>query len=1275
MASGHIGLGNGLKTYDTGTFTYLKGGSSGGSSACTALASSQGAPWTFLEDNLSFHANSVMLFRGSINLHGDGGTFADWINDTFVGSAYWGSPIIEDDALDNLYHYSLADIKQYGQYQPGLTNPHDPVVTIPTQYQDDETYAEIQCKSLLEGGSWLVYAPSGASKPHILPHWDNPNDPTIFANFESCLKNLRPLPTSIIMFPMLFSDYQNKTSHSQLLKAALLDLQFQPIVGGTDYGAARYGSVLYQFARKFFPGAPSTPKKSEMVFAGNDVDGWHTGGMYGTKSAYGGGNADFSGLKLDFPHTYLGGNPFICANGGSVADSCSKGKATWPTWLVPPDMYGNDQRDFLDFLASQESPTQSLSQLQSERAALIYLGWASHLMQDLALPHHARNYSSARHAWQDSIGDFFALLDLRTSQPKYVAQDAGSQLQCLAMDSDLATLDAERNISMQDPYGLADLGKMLTGFLDKVTSDLDYSISAYNSRGGFDQTSYCNNAALLPWPADPDADLGHEAVFPAFAKQGAESAAALKGVYDAGDKPLDSSPQAAWVAEHIPITDSYAKAIIERAITGTVNLILCAAPPSAKGPTQLLAVPVHRGLDLSWVPGDNTAVAFNIYTQSSGSAGYSLAGQTTNAQPWYLLTGLTDGDAYSVIVAAVDGNGVEGAWSTAVSGVPSPSPRLVAPGLESVIPGDGSTTLTWLSVDGASWYNVFTKTDPNASFDESQPVGACTTRGDSSTFVCTVPGLTNGTTYYVAVEAENSQYPQGNPMSTVVAVIPSATTLPAPQNLVAVPVNQGIDLSWDPVPGATDYLVATIGFAPNYVYATEDFVTNATLIKTGLQNGIGFTVIVAARDGTQAGPDVTAVVTPNPSPALTAPVLQAAQSSGHVQLSWGSVSNAAWYRVYMSTNGTIDPASSIDTTYGTSYTTQALTYAVTYSFAVQASNSDHLSDGSLSNVVTLEITSGPPIAPGAPTGVYAVAGNGKVTVTWQTAPGIANFYSVLSGPSAQGPFTAVGSTSGLSFVDTTVSNGATYYYVVAGVNDAGPGQQSSPAVAATPFAPCPGGPTCSGHGTCSLLGICSCASGYSGADCSVTCSGGPTCSGHGECSLGNCTCQAGYLLPSCSVYCASSHGHICPYGVACGNNDDCESYVCQKGICQPPSCSPHCNQGAPCGENSDCGGRVCSAGLCQAPACSAQCSKGAACNNNGDCASRVCSGSNICEAPACSPSCGQGSPCGGSGDCLSHVCTAGQCRQPACSPICKKGAACGNNGDCASHNCVNGSCK
>src|SRR5436309_9237804 len=102
--------------------------------------------------------------------------------------------------------------------------------------------------------------------------------------------------------------------------------------------------------------------------------------------------------------------------------------------------------------------------------------------------------------------------------------------------------------------------------------------------------------------------------------------------------------------------------------------------------------------------------------------------------------------------------------------------------------------------------------------------------------------------------------------------------------------------------------------------------------------------------------------------------------------------------------------------------------------------------------------SAPPTPPSAPQNLAATGGNAQVTLTWQAPASdggspITN-YKIYRGlaPTTETLLTTVGNV--LTYTDSAVTNGVTYYYQVSAVNSPGEGAKSNEA-SATPNAPPP----------------------------------------------------------------------------------------------------------------------------------------------------------------------------------------------------------------------------
>jgi len=98
-----------------------------------------------------------------------------------------------------------------------------------------------------------------------------------------------------------------------------------------------------------------------------------------------------------------------------------------------------------------------------------------------------------------------------------------------------------------------------------------------------------------------------------------------------------------------------------------------------------------------------------------------------------------------------------------------------------------------------------------------------------------------------------------------------------------------------------------------------------------------------------------------------------------------------------------------------------------------------------------------PSPPAPPSGLTAVAGDQQVALTWNASSGVTS-YQVKRGTTSGGPYTQVGSATAANYIDSAVTAGTTYYYVVTAANVAGESRNSNE-VSATPIAPLPGGGT------------------------------------------------------------------------------------------------------------------------------------------------------------------------------------------------------------------------
>jgi fibronectin type 3 domain-containing protein len=362
-------------------------------------------------------------------------------------------------------------------------------------------------------------------------------------------------------------------------------------------------------------------------------------------------------------------------------------------------------------------------------------------------------------------------------------------------------------------------------------------------------------------------------------------------------------------------------------------------------------------------------------------------------------------------------------------------------------PGNAQTTLSWDPPStvgpGDLTYHLFRD---NASVWS----GSATNYTDTE--------LTNGRSYSYAVAANNSV--GWGPNSTAVTIVP-ASTPDAPGDLIATPGNGLVDLSWSPPSSnggsnITGYSIYR-GTAPGEgtLLATVGDVNNYT--DTELTNGMTYHYTVSAVNA--VGEGVRSVeVSATPAAVPSAPQgLLATSGDAQVNLTWSAPLDdggnvITGYKVY---RGTAAGAGTLLATLGSelSYTDDEVINGQTYYYSVSAVTA--IGEGAR----TEELPATPAAAatvPSVPQSLVVVGGTAQVALTW-SAPSSdggspITAYRIYRGTGIGGEtlLTAVGNV--LTYTDTGVTNGLTYYYVVSAVNGVGEGPRSAEA-SATPVAP------------------------------------------------------------------------------------------------------------------------------------------------------------------------------------------------------------------------------
>ncbi len=163
-------------------------------------------------------------------------------------------------------------------------------------------------------------------------------------------------------------------------------------------------------------------------------------------------------------------------------------------------------------------------------------------------------------------------------------------------------------------------------------------------------------------------------------------------------------------------------------------------------------------------------------------------------------------------------------------------------------------------------------------------------------------------------------------------------------------------------------------------------------------------------------------------------------TSSSLSLSWDATTGAASYVLLRKGPGeSIFTPFANNTTTGTTLTDTGLSPNSIYSYKIQAVNPGGTS--ALSGFPIGGVTS--PNTPATPTGLAATGVTASsVSLSWNSSSGAAS-YIVLRSATSGGTYSSVGTPTGTSFNDSTVSAATTYYYQVQATNAGGTSAASS----------------------------------------------------------------------------------------------------------------------------------------------------------------------------------------------------------------------------------------
>lgn len=467
-------------------------------------------------------------------------------------------------------------------------------------------------------------------------------------------------------------------------------------------------------------------------------------------------------------------------------------------------------------------------------------------------------------------------------------------------------------------------------------------------------------------------------------------------------------------------------------------------PPAA--PTNLTATPVPAGsaIKLTWTPGTSPDTA-GYRIKRDGVQIADVGAATTT----YTDTNLTNGTAYTYTMVSYD---AAGNLSSAAHGAAGTAGPVMATAADTVAPKTpaglsatplaqgGAVDLFWTAnTDDAIGYLLYR--DGVQIADIADP--AETTYADAN--------LANGTTYAYTLAAYDAAGNVSAPCAAVSAT-PQDTVAPAtPTGLTAADraddEGGAIVVSWTPNDDDTFYYMVRL-----YLDGTPvtELLTQATQVEfTGLTNGTTYEVTVAARDeaGNESPASAPASATPAdnlPPAAPTGLTASPVPAYGRVELAWtASISaDTAGHKVYR------DGIEIADIT-GSAWTDEDATINAQHTYTVTAYDAAG-NESAPSNPAVCTLL--PPLP--TPTGVSAADPRnhgGQLWIAWdESVDERVVAYNVYRTQTSGSGYAFAGTTNEWTFLDTGLTNGETYYYVVRAIDAEGIESADSAEVSAVP---------------------------------------------------------------------------------------------------------------------------------------------------------------------------------------------------------------------------------
>ncbi len=341
--------------------------------------------------------------------------------------------------------------------------------------------------------------------------------------------------------------------------------------------------------------------------------------------------------------------------------------------------------------------------------------------------------------------------------------------------------------------------------------------------------------------------------------------------------------------------------------------------------------------------------------------------------------------------------------------------------LEISSPTASSLTLSWDAAFGASSYTVYRALSASGSYSSLGEIAG-------TTFTDTT--CSSGTTYHYKIKSENSSG------LSIYSDIVSGLTIPGVPNKpeVGAAAASSLQLEWDYVQGSSSYILSTASSAD---FSDESIIYSGSAEEythSGLSGGTSYYYRLKAQNSSGTGA-VSEALSALTRPQTPDPLTQEGASANSITIGWDEVTGAERYYLYRDASATGTFTTQVYSGSAVGHTDTGRTAGTAYYYKIKAENDSGFSP--LSGAFTMWTQALPPLIP-----VLAGKGADFVNLSWSSQIG-ADSYVIYRSTTESGPFTAAGNTAGTVFSDTGLLSGATYYYKVSSVNNAGEGNTSA----------------------------------------------------------------------------------------------------------------------------------------------------------------------------------------------------------------------------------------